>query len=89
VLQCGKGHKTPVIISYWDLKWRKKRLFKTTEMTETIDYGYPEDARNINIDAHDTYALNFTEQDYFSWGFESAKKGNYTWNSTLPDAPKL
>jgi len=66
--------KTPVIISHWELIWQKKRLFKT-EATETIDYGYLDDRRDIIIGAHDTHTLTFQEQDHFQWGYKTAEKG--------------
>lgn len=44
--------KPPVMISDWELIWRKKRLF-ATETTETLDYGHPDDRRDINIGAYD------------------------------------
>lgn len=63
--------KTPVMISYWDLIWQKKRLF-ATETTEILDCGYPEGSRDINIGAYDTRTLSL---DYFEWGYKSSKKG--------------
>jgi hypothetical protein len=66
--------KMPVIISHWELMWRKRRLFRSV-VTEDIDYGFPEDRREIIIAAHDTHALVFGEEDHFSWGYKTVKKG--------------
>ena len=66
--------KTPVLISHWELLWRKRRPFRT-ETTQTLDYGFPEDRRDITIAAHSTYTLRFTEQNYFEWGCKTRDKG--------------
>jgi hypothetical protein len=66
--------KMPVIISHWELQWRKRRLFRSV-VTQEIDYGFPEDRREIIIAAHDTHTLVLGEQDHFAWGYQTVKNG--------------
>jgi hypothetical protein len=55
--------KTPVMISYWELLWLKRRW-----PMRNVRYGrFPDDGYcNITIGAHSRHNLKFTESEYFS-----------------------
>jgi hypothetical protein len=64
--------KTPVMISYWELLWRRRRYLKL----ETTNGRFPlEGYCNITIGAHTRHTLEFTEQEYFDWGHATIKMG--------------
>jgi hypothetical protein len=64
--------KTPVMISNWELLWRRRRVFKC-EITggRFLQEGY----YNITIAAHGRHTLEFTGQEYFDWGRATVKMG--------------
>jgi hypothetical protein len=65
--------KTPVMISYWELLWIKRQLFRR----ETTGGRFPpeEGYCNITIPAHGRHILRFEDSEYFEWGASAISKG--------------
>ena len=65
--------KTPVIISYWELLWLKRRYLRLQTNHGTFpNEGYC----NITIGAHSRHTLVFSEQEYFDAHQTTADFGN-------------
>ena len=64
--------KTPVMISYWELLWRRRRYLKL----EITGGRFPQEGYcNITIGAHARHTLEFAEQEYFDSGHAAIKMG--------------
>ena len=61
---------TPIIITYWDLQWRKRKLF----IKPTFTIGPNEFNEDIKISGHTSHKLIFRDQDHFDWGPSSLGK---------------
>lgn len=63
---------TPIIISYWELVWLKKRRLGLRK--QEIRRIAPEsDFSDSHVAAHSSYVLRFAEERYFSWSTLSLK----------------
>ena len=56
--------KLPVMISYWELLWQRRRFLKW----EVTGGKFPNEGYcNITIGAHSRHTLTFEGEDYFEW----------------------
>jgi len=58
----------PMIITYWELSFRKKKRFKWIPYREE---GPNEDVRDICVAGHSSYNFNFSGEYYFDWGYKA------------------
>ncbi len=64
--------KTPVMISYWELLWiKRRRVTRETTGGRFPDEGYCD----ITIPAHGRHVLKFDDEEYFDWGHSTIPKG--------------
>jgi hypothetical protein len=64
--------KTPVMISYWELLWRKGSYVNS----ETTSGRFPNEGYcEITIPAHGRHVLEFDGDEYFERGWASIAKG--------------
>lgn len=63
---------TPVMISYWELLWVRRKCVRTT-----INYGeFPDEGYcNITVGPHSRHVLSFKDQHHFMQGHPAARKG--------------
>lgn len=64
----------PMIIAYWELQFCDWKGFRW-KCYRTIDPE--EDIRDVCIQAHSPWVMNFREQNYFDWGWKLEGKRIY------------
>ncbi len=63
--------ETPITISYWELLWLERKLFKWKHNKVISPDEYFGD---LKIDGHSSTTLHFSNTDYFDWGVNSLDK---------------
>ena len=57
---------TPLLITYWELVWRKRQF---VGWKESYIVGPEEDNQDLKVNAHSSIRLHFTEQKHFSTSY--------------------